>query len=51
MSRTVEKLKDWFSSLGDYHLLQFYHLSPLAAVNSIFTEFLGDASLYNKQLR
>ncbi len=51
MSRTVRTLQDRFFSLGEYHLLKFYHLTPLAAVNAIFTEFLGYASLYNKQLK
>jgi len=51
VSRAIRSLQDWFSSLEDYQLAQFYHLSTLQAVNAIFSELLGDASLYNKQLR
>ncbi|XP_058005346.1 uncharacterized protein LOC131181332 [Hevea brasiliensis] len=51
ISRTISTLQDWFASIGEYHKAQFCHLNTIQAVNAIFAKFLGDASLYSKQLR
>ncbi len=51
ISRTTGILQDWFASIGEYNKAQFCHLNIIQAVNAIFAEFLGDASLYSKQLR